>query len=249
MKEIETSCMCFDEELAYGTILYGTLFNVGPTRFFTCEDIHFYKGNRVENRKLEDKMDLMKGLFREELKQKSYGSSFIIPGLPLFFANRQAALTTVPSLPYQVYGLRMYNLSHRNQNLGIEVIRAKIVTEAMFRVKATIQADIYDIFCFEHGKSDVPYGTAMVPTYKRSVMMNGLFRTIKENRNLDLLEESDDEEEFENIREDKFVNLDKSIVMRCVYIKKFRKWEPQEVINIKTKLVTRKEAALLEKKV
>ena len=37
--------------------------------------------------------------------------------------------------------------------------------------------------------------------------MNSLFRNIKENGNLDLLEESDDEEEFENIALDKFVYL------------------------------------------
>ena len=35
--------------------------------------------------------------------------------------------------------------------------------------------------------------------------MNSLFRTIKENENLDSLEESDDEEEFENSNVDKFV--------------------------------------------
>ena len=47
-------------------------------------------------------------------------------------------------------------------------------------------------------------------------MMNTLFRDIKENRNLDV-EESDDEEEFENISLDKFVNLDKKYIVN-VYI-------------------------------
>ena len=42
--------------------------------------------------------------------------------------------------------------------------------------------------------------------------MNSLFRNIKENRNLDLLEESDDEEEFENTSLDKFVDLDKELL-------------------------------------
>ena len=35
--------------------------------------------------------------------------------------------------------------------------------------------------------------------------MNKLFRNIKENNNLDLLEESDSEDEFENIQLDKYV--------------------------------------------
>ena len=37
--------------------------------------------------------------------------------------------------------------------------------------------------------------------------MNSLFRIIKENKYLDALEESDDEDEFENINEDKYVFL------------------------------------------
>ena len=61
--------------------------------------------------------------------------------------------------------------------------------------------------------------------------MNSLFRIIKENNNLDLLEESDDEEEFENIRLDKFVNLEKKMKMKCVYMKKFNSWKPIEISN------------------
>ena len=47
-----------------------------------------------------------------------------------------------------------------------------------------------------------PYGSAAVSSYKQSVMMNSLFRTIKENRNLDLLEESDDEDSDEEESDD-----------------------------------------------
>ena len=41
--------------------------------------------------------------------------------------------------------------------------------------------------------------------------MNKLFRNIKENINLDSLEEIDEEDEFENIQIDKFVDLNKII--------------------------------------
>ena len=53
--------------------------------------------------------------------------------------------------------------------------------------------------------------------------MNKLFRKIKENDNLDALEESDDEEEFENEKVDRFVYLDKSYHMVCQYNYKFKK--------------------------
>jgi hypothetical protein len=67
---------------------------------------------------------------------------------------------------------------------------------------------------------------AYIPDYKTSVMMNKLFRKIKENDNLDTLEESDDEEEFENEKEDKFVYLDKNLEIKCYFHQKFKKWTP-----------------------
>jgi hypothetical protein len=79
--------------------------------------------------------------------------------------------------------------------------------------------------------------------------MNNLFRNIKENKNLDLLEESDDEEDFENISDDKYVDLNKSCYMKCIYNKKFRKWEPIQIITNKIKLITYKDAQFIEKKV
>jgi len=60
-------------------------------------------------------------------------------------------------------------------------------------------------------------------------MMNRLFRNIKENNNLDALEESDDDEEFENMKDDKFVYLDKCVIMECIFNKKFEKFVPIKV--------------------
>ena len=51
--------------------------------------------------------------------------------------------------------------------------------------------------------------------------MNELFRNIK-SRNLDLLEESDDEDEFENISETKYVDMNKSVIMNCEFNSKFK---------------------------
>jgi len=91
----------------------------------------------------------------------------------------------------------------------------------MFLVKPDLQNDIYHLY--EDGKYvDVAY----IPDYKTSVMMNRLFRKIKENENLDALEESDDEEEFENDKEDRFVYLEKELKMQCYLHSKFRKWCP-----------------------
>ena len=59
--------------------------------------------------------------------------------------------------------------------------------------------------------------------------MNSLFRNIKENRNLDALEESDDEDEFEDTREDKYVDTTKRINMVCEYSAKYRSWIPRRI--------------------
>ena len=77
--------------------------------------------------------------------------------------------------------------------------------------------------------------------------MNALFRNIKENTNLDLLEESDDEDEFENTEIDKFVDLEKTFHMECVYSKKFKKWQPVKIVSEKVLLTSLKELPIIKK--
>ena len=58
-------------------------------------------------------------------------------------------------------------------------------------------------------------------------MMNAIFRKIPENDCLDKVEESDDEEEFENLDERKYLNTERQMVlMECVFHRKFKKWIP-----------------------
>ena len=108
----------------------------------------------------------------------------------------------------------------------------------IFYIKPDIQNDIYYLYnasenvdinstCFSMISKDI----AHIPDYKTSVFMNKLFRNIKENHNLDSLEESDEEEEFENIQIDKFVDLSKILKVRCSFNYKFKKWVPMQVVN------------------
>jgi len=78
---------------------------------------------------------------------------------------------------------------------------------------------------------------AYIPTYKTSVFMNSLFRKIKENIHIDYIEESDDEEEFQNIDEDKYVDIDKVLLMECMFHTKFKKWVPTRVVANENKVV------------
>jgi hypothetical protein len=101
----------------------------------------------------------------------------------------------------------------------------KQLSTAVFKVTADIQSDIYNLFLNKDGKEEF-YDYAFIPDYETSVIMNKLFRNIKENSNLDALEESDDEDEFENDRADKYVYLDRSFKINCKYNYKFKKWMP-----------------------
>ena len=101
----------------------------------------------------------------------------------------------------------------------------------IFIVSADIQNDIYHLTDPDSKQSETEVElVASIPDYKTSVMMNSLFRKIKENKSLDALEESDDEDEFENTNIDKFVDLSKKLKMKCIFNHKFKKWTPIECI-------------------
>jgi hypothetical protein len=102
---------------------------------------------------------------------------------------------------------------------------------AVFKIKADSQYDIYHLFVCGKKRELIYYGVAGIPSYKISVFMNTLFRKIKENQNLDYIEESDDEEEFENTDVNKYVITDKFINMKCIFSHKFKKWIPDSVVQ------------------
>lgn len=106
-----------------------------------------------------------------------------------------------------------------------------------FEIKADLQNDIYHLYAFGKNAERIYCGIAYIPSYDTSCYMNSLFRDIKENRHLDSLEESDDEEEFQNMKEDKFVDLEKQLAIECVYTYKFRRWTPVNVAHGRGQIV------------
>lgn len=103
----------------------------------------------------------------------------------------------------------------------------------VFKVTADVQYDIYHLFAASTASNAtggfVYYGIASIPSYEKSVIMNRLFRNIRENENIDYIEESDTEEDFENLDCTRYVDLDKEIYMECVFHEKFRKWQPMSI--------------------
>ena len=245
--KVEETQLCFHKSLSYGTIISGTYFNNNNMRVISCEDIYYYKGDVVNDKSYMEKLEIMKKIFNSELQQKAYTPSFVIFGLPFITDNVRTAFSQIKFMPYNVKGVLCQDCkNHKDSGMILNTQLQNI--ECVFKIKAAIEQDIYDLYCKGNRGDNDFYGYAYIPNYETSAFMNKHFRYIKENTNLDLLEMSDDEEEFENINEDKFVNLKKILYMKCVYIKKFKKWKPIEMVQFGEKLLTKSEIQQLEPK-
>lgn len=141
--------------------------------------------------------------------------------------------------------IKTNNYTYHNDN------NIKKIREFVFHLKPDLQNDIYHLYVNNSNNDKdklIYYDVAYIPNFTTSVMMNKLFRNIKENQNLDALEESDDEEEFENEKDDRFVNLEKYYNMVCLYNYKFKKWYPIKIADNNMRIVTQNELSVFEKK-
>ena len=271
---------CFNSDLAYGTIFYGTTFFHMYNKFFTIEDIFHYKGSDVSRYNWGRKFDLFNTILSKDLKQISLNNSFMVFGLPLLSNNLDDFYNKVEQIKYKINSVqfRLFERSNNflfmsfakfmeqkmltnnnkiavnnnnkiavNNNNKIDVnnnnkIDVNIKTnkydktnnykkEVIFKIKPDIQNDIYQLYCLDDNNKEIYYDTAFIPDFNTSVMMNKLFRKIKENDRLDALEESDDEEEFENENEDRFVYLNKTYNMVCLFNHKFKRWYPIKIAD------------------
>uniref|UniRef100_A0A6C0KWG9 Uncharacterized protein n=1 Tax=viral metagenome TaxID=1070528 RepID=A0A6C0KWG9_9ZZZZ len=252
INDIEIVPSCFKDSLCYGvgTIFYGTIFNKNSTRFFTVEDIFYSSGKNVNGKGSLNKFYFLEIIFKNELKQIAYFENSMVFGLPLMKSNFESIVKEVDFLHYKIKTLNfiksgrnqikvlLYNKSNNFSNYGNDIKR-----EAVFKVKPDIQNDIYYLYTSDENLE----GLAYISNYNSSVMMNKLFRNIKENNNLDALEESDEEDDFQNDSLDKFVFLDRVYNMLCKYNYKFKKWEPIRLANKDEKIVCKKELSYIEK--
>ena len=227
--------------------------------YFACTDIIKYKGQDMENISFGNKLVLYKNIFTNDIDQISYTKYTLIFGLAIIKENYNELLSAITNASYNVSHIEyilfnknkspgICNISSLYQNKNIDKCNSQSKQiEGIFKVKASLEADIYKLFFYDKNCYDNFHNIALINNYKKSLFMNGLFRNIKENKNLDLLEESDDEEEFENISEDKYVNINKILNMKCIYNKRFKKWEPIEVTT-NNKIINRTELYNIERR-
>ena len=247
-----SSCLTsFNNKLSYGTILYGTVFNHESIKCFSVEDMFYYKGTNLWDYNYLKKIELMKDMFSLEMNMTTLTRNQVIFGLPVMDTNFSNILSSIETLSYKSTFIQfrylegpktneyyiMNYIKPRTQYIENNSLKTTStnktnnkLNKAVFKVIPEIQNDIYKLYAFDND-AYVFYDIAYIPTYTVSVMMNKLFRNIKENQNLDALEESDSEDEFENNNIDKHVFLDRSFLMVCEYNYKFKKWYPVKVAD------------------
>ena len=218
----------FHNDLSLNTIFFGTL--IPNSSYFCIEDIYYYKNEKVTNKSNKDKLKLFDFIFKNELSQeKQLIPSQIIFGLPLISNSFKWINNEIKTLPYKIYSIHCKNFTNNNSFKIIYKYDTKdISNKKIFSVKATIGVDNYQLLNVNNNEF---VSIAYIPNYKISKLMNSIFRTIKENDNLDALEESDDEEEFENTNEDKYVDLNKIVKMECELHPSFKKWVPIKLLS------------------
>jgi len=251
----------FDPLLAHGTILYGTW--IETESVFVIEDIYYYKGVSMRHFVLQEQLEVLEecmcslppSLFRLPLLWS------------VTIEDQHECPTTIPADIGALLGYPAHHIQYRaleqkmpylNVNLNRKPIAVPSATVAMplkliappmdlskpqykfttvFRVMADMQFDIYHLYAYGKQQTPVYYNIAYVPNYKSSVFLNGIFRRIRENTNLDYIEESDDEEEFQNINPEKYVDLTKEVLMECVFHPKFKRWIPLRIADERAKVI------------
>ena len=256
----------FDHQLAYGTILYGSLCEVNEKQVFIIEDMYYFCGLLVKHFTFGEKLTYYKTLMTMKTKTQMsikvalpymcmvVGDNALLESMPFYESMTSMTAYTTHHVQFRSSKTIAPYLNHVYKKRSVEKVEADEDTPflfprndldhyvqmnlkaAVFRVTADIQNDVYHLFAYD-GYTNIAY----IGSRDSSVYMNKLFRNIRENTNVDYGEESEDEDIFQNTSLDKYVDLKKEYKMHCVYNAKFKKWVPVHVVDEKSRLVSLKE--------
>jgi len=241
---------CNYNELSRGTLLYGT--NIvdedSHRSIIMIEDIIMYKG--VLTNKIAFNKKIL--CITETIQYINNLNINYICCLPMIYDINSPQ---PDNIAYNVHHLQYRSTSqikpylnlensHRNHNElpiisvnnymnHIQVIKHKFdfskpqyKLHTTFQCYADLQTDIYHLYAYSKNNIQIYYNLAYIPNYKTSVFMNSIFRNIRENDNLDYIEESDDEDDFQNTDINKYVDMNKMVLVECVFNVRFKKWVP-----------------------
>jgi hypothetical protein len=248
-------------ETYYGTLLYGTMVQLDDINVFVIEDLCHYRGRNVKYLLFGEKLTYLQKLFVKDLPEQSLSDDRIILALPYMRVSTDVDLDSLPfyesmtkPAKYVTHHIQfrssstvapyLYHIFKKPQPI-VEPSTTVLIPRtdmnprlpaysknAVFRVVADIRDDVYHMFAYS-GNNSVYVNVAYIGTREQSKYMNSLFRKIKENINIDYGEESDDEETFQDMRVDKYVDLACEHMVECAFNRKFRMWEPIRKVETK----------------
>ena len=105
IESMKINTCCFDKILCSGkgTILYGTIFNIGKKLFFNIENIYYLKGNSLVYANQYKKLKEMYNVMDNYIKQVTYLKNTINFGLPIIHKNPYDLKKSLDTLPYELY--------------------------------------------------------------------------------------------------------------------------------------------------
>lgn len=225
--------LLFDNTLSYNNVLlYGYYINYNEKNYFIIENVYNYNiyNDYIQQYDYNNNFDIKIKLYKNILPLITNVSNYFIK-IPLIYNNSSDIFKNINKINYKLYAIAGYS---KNKFVGNYILNKEYKKNILitFKIVPCIPQDLYNLIILTN-KGEEIYDLALIDSYDTSIFMNKIFRKIKENNNLDLLEESDSEEEFENINKDKYVNLNKNKLIECEYNIKFKKWIPKKISNNK----------------
>lgn len=203
----------------HGTVCYGTIIYKEKIHYFFLEDIIYYKSKLTKTSSWLNKYVVLLDII-QQITNKVLLQNTLVVNLPITRTDINVLLQEKNNIDYPLYCIEYLNGS----KMYYKKIQSNVKEFRELVILPDIKSDIYHVY-------DTNYiGCACIPDIRTSVMMNKIFRKYRELDNIDFIEESEDEEEFEKYGDDKFVDLNKSVIFKCKYNTIFQQWTPIEVI-------------------
>jgi len=218
----------FNNDLT-NAIFYGTNLIINEKLYFFIEELFNYKNidmNIISNKNsFLTKINCINNILKNEIFFSDEKNSIIF-GTPLIHNNYSKLLNLIKNSPYEIKEIT-YIL---NDTVIHSYHRYKNYSESnIFKVCKTNQTDIYKLYSNDENQEYKFHSIAFIPNYKTSIMMNKIFNKLKDQNNLDYLEDSDDEDCFENEKENE-QKKQENILMICKFNYKFEKWIPISLV-------------------
>ena len=103
--DVQVYTSVFSNAMALGTIIYGTYFLHYNQHFFTCEQLHYYKGLPVVKKPYAERLSLFLEMFQTHVEQIAHTPTSLVVGMPMMTVSYEEALAHLDTLPYKTYGI------------------------------------------------------------------------------------------------------------------------------------------------